>query len=118
MKNRRQKATVAARRKVRALFSRMADRHGRKTDVERDFPATGPFGWLDRKAVCRRCHVPMKDCEPMSHYGEFWHPDLDKKGKPHSCPNSGLCFSTYHTEIVPFLRKAERRRMKRHGQRM
>ena len=59
----------------------------------------------------------MRDCEPSSHYGEFYHPHLDKKGKPHSCPNADMCFSTYHTEIVPFLRKAERRRMKRHGQR-
>jgi hypothetical protein len=60
----------------------------------------------------------MSDCEPNGPSGEFWHPAYDKAGKPHSCPNAGLCFSMRHTEIVPFLRKSERRRMKRMGQRI
>ena len=96
--------------------SHMADRYGRQTDAERDFP-TLDFAH-NRKAVCRRCHVVMWDVEPLSGHGEFWHPSTDKKGRPHSCPNAGLCFSMRHTEIVPFLPKAERRRMKRLGQRM
>lgn len=116
MKNQRAVRRRVARHKIDSFYKRRADRCGRKTDVERDFPDVNVWG--DRRAVCRRCHAVMRDCEPSSHYGEFYHPSLDKKGKPHSCPNTGMCFSTYHTELVPFLHKAERRRMKRHGQRV
>ena len=35
-------------------------------------------GW-DYKAVCRRCKCVMKDVEPMSSTGEFWHPTTGKK---------------------------------------
>ena len=71
-------------------------------------------GW-DRKAVCKRCHCVMNDCEPMDFGGCFYHPDKDKKGKPHKCRNSGRQFNTSDAELEPFLRKGERRLRKRNG---
>lgn len=86
----------------------------KQADFDRDFPDCGRFGW-DRKAVCKRCHCVLVDHEPSSHYGEFWHPSLDKAGKPHTCRNSGKMFGTQDLEIVPFLPKARRRFLKRAG---
>lgn len=79
--------------------------------MDRYFPDVDEYG--HRKGVCRRCHVVMFDVEPESSYGQFYHPRLDKKGKPHWCPNAGKCLNTQDKELEPFLRKAERRRNKR-----
>jgi hypothetical protein len=78
---------------------------------DEEFPATD--SWGSRKAVCRRCHCVMNDCEPMDLGGEFYHPSLDKAGKPHKCVNSGKNFNTTDSELEPFLRKRERRVLKR-----
>jgi hypothetical protein len=78
-----------------------------------NFPDIDWFG--HRKAVCRRCKCVLNDCEPATAEGEFWHPDTGKKaGK---CQNRGKRFGTSDPEIEPFLRKRERRRLKRHKQR-
>ena len=92
---------------------------GKKTAVYRDFP-DGPDGiWHcqpgGRKAVCKRCHAVMPDIEPSSTYGEYRHPSTDKDGKRWRCFNAGLKFTQQDLEILPFLRKAERRRNTRHG---
>ena len=79
---------------------------------DQNFPSTN--GW-DRKAVCRRCKCVLNDGEPMNMYGEFYHPAVGKKaGK---CQNRGKRFGTNDMEIEPFLRKRERRRLKRNKQR-
>ena len=80
---------------------------------DQDFPRQNSCG--DRKAVCKRCHCVMNDCEPMDFGGCFYHPDKDKEGKPHWCPNTGKHFDTSDTELEPFLRKRERRFRKRNG---
>lgn len=79
---------------------------------DEEFPAID--GWGNRKAVCKRCHCVMRDCEPMG-LGEFWHPNLDKNEKPHKCKNAGRQFNTSSLELEPFLRKRERRVLKRLG---
>lgn len=68
---------------------------------EEDFPTIN--GWGDRKAVCKRCHCVMNDCEPMDLGGCFYHPTKDKEGKPHWCQNSGKQFSSFNTELRTFL---------------
>jgi hypothetical protein len=70
---------------------------------DRDFD--GPDIWR-RKAVCKRCHSILHDCEPCDRRGEFWH--IGNK-----CKNSGKRFSTDDIEIEPFVRKRERRAEKR-----
>ena len=70
-----------------------------------------------RKAVCRRCNAIMKDSEPCSREGEFYHPQFDK-GKAAQCPNQGNTFTASDREAVPFVRKATRRHLKRQGQRL
>jgi hypothetical protein len=66
------------------------------------------------KAVCKRCHVVMRDLEPFSGRGEFYHPNgVDLKGRPYTCKNAGKTFVTGDTEIVPFVRKRLRRTIKR-----
>jgi len=84
----------------------------KKTNHKRDFNTEEAHF---RRAVCKRCHCFIVDAEPHIESGEFWHPTKNKKGKPSSCINSGCCFDIYDMEIVPFLRKATRRRFKRAG---
>jgi hypothetical protein len=79
----------------------------------RDFP-NADSDW-HRKAVCKKCHVPMSDFEPMSPHGEYYHPKEDKNGKPHTCPNAGMTFTDRDKAIEPFLRKSVRRAHKRMG---
>jgi len=78
-----------------------------------------------RRAVCRRCGLVMVDCEPMMTNGEFYHRPYPTK----HCINSGHTFALYtpkhfrsigygmhrspSVEIVPFLRKRDRRSRKR-----
>lgn len=80
----------------------------------RDFPETDSWG-IHRKAVCKRCKCVIQDGEPSSHSGEFWHPQFDKEGKPHWCRNAGKLFRAQDMEIVPFIRKKQRRNLKRLG---
>lgn len=91
----------------------------KQSEERRDFPEESqtPRETLctKRKAVCRRCHVVMQDAEPLCSSGEFYHPPLDKEGKPHWCRNAGITFTTRDLEIVPFLPKARRRALKRMG---
>lgn len=77
----------------------------------------------DNRAVCKRCGVVMRDMEPGDPGGEFWHPTKDKNGKLYRCQNAGNLFrfrSRYSPgrdakEIVPFMRKKQRRSFKRLG---
>ena len=101
--------------KERAFYEKQGSRLT-EADHERDFPdEVGKFGQPWRKGVCRRCHCVMVDQEPLSSHGEFYHPDRDKNGKPHWCPNTGICFTTRNTELMPFMSKARRRALKRMG---
>ena len=63
-----------------------------------------------RKAVCKRCHCIMQDAEPLIGGGEYYHPNLDKNGKLHWCKNAGKRLSHSDKEIVPFVRKRDRKR--------
>lgn len=79
-----------------------------------NFPDQDSFG--HRKAVCRRCKIVINDSEPATTYGEFYHP-VTTEGKSSQCPNQGQTFGVNEREIEPFLRKRERRRLKRENQR-
>jgi hypothetical protein len=57
----------------------------------------------------------MSDIELCSGLGEFYHPTLDKEGKPHWCKNTGKKFDINSLEIEPFQRKSRRRAFKRLG---
>ena len=78
-----------------------------------NFPEQDWFG--HRKAVCRRCKIVIRDGEPSTTWGEFYHP-VTTKGKSSRCPNQGKEFGANEYEIEPFLRKRERRRLKRNKQ--
>lgn len=65
--------------------------------------------WFTRKAVCKRCHIVIRDCEPMSGYGEFYHPMVQRKGSSRVCQNAGKTFNMQSFELEPFLRKRNRR---------
>lgn len=85
--------------------------HEQKVARDEDFPDLDFCG--HRKAVCRRCHCVMNDCEPSILGGEFYHPAVDKQNKPYKCTNAGKCFKTFDSELEPFMRKRERRILKR-----
>jgi hypothetical protein len=65
------------------------------------------------KVVCKRCHMVMNDFEPCSPKGEFSHPSGERGGRPIKCKNAGKTFVGGDAEIVPFVRKALRRTIKR-----
>jgi hypothetical protein len=67
------------------------------------------------KAVCKRCHYAMSNCEPMYKEGEYFRPLVDKAGKSIWCKNAGLYFNRTSMEIEPFLPKKDRRRNKRNN---
>lgn len=68
----------------------------------------------ETRVVCKKCHYVMNDLEPMSPCGgEYWHPIIDKNGKPINCPNAGKSFHDDDREIEPFERKRVRRNAKR-----
>ncbi len=70
----------------------------------------------NRRAMCRRCHCIIVDCEPMLSDGEFYHPSTDKDGKPYYCKNAGLYLNLNQIkELMPFERKRIRRAAKRAG---
>ncbi len=85
----------------------------------RSIPDT-PNG-LDRKMVCRKCHLVMRDSESALLEGRFHHhTGLDlktNKERPHvrACPNVGKTFSSSDLQVEPFLRKGRRRALKRMG---
>jgi hypothetical protein len=88
-----------------------------KVIVGRDWPNTDSRNdtWSGCRAVCKRCHYAMRDIEPMSRYGEYWHPSIDKDGKSINCVNAGITFDQLNAEVEPFLRKRDRRRNKRNN---
>jgi hypothetical protein len=73
--------------------------------------------WDGRKAVCRKCHQVMRDAEPMSRHGEFWHREKDKHGKPYRCTHGAKRFSFNDKEIEPFMKKSTRRGLKKTAKR-
>lgn len=89
----------------------------KKSTHARDFPYCKDDPWK-RKAVCKRCHCVLNDCDPFSKNGEFWHPKEDKEGKPHWCKNAGLCFNVQSLDLEPFLKKKVRRYNKRNNGRL
>lgn len=80
---------------------------------ERDFPNVDDCG--HRKAVCKRCHIVMRDCEPGQWEGEFHHHEPPGNARARRCVNAGQEFSTGSREVVPFLRKRRRRALARLG---
>ena len=77
-------------------------------------PDLQPKVW-DRtdRAVCKFCHIVMRDLEPMSSKGEFYHPKGFHAGYTVTCRHAGKTFVGGAPEIVPFQRKRVRRAMKR-----
>lgn len=67
------------------------------------------------RAVCKRCHAVMDDCEPNG-AAEFWHPAKFGDGKPNNCKNVNESYSQKDldigTEVEPFMRKRTRRAIK------
>jgi hypothetical protein len=57
---------------------------GKKSKANRDFPNTPGAFYNACRAVCKRCHYVMRDIEPSSAGGEFYHTTLDKNLKPHT----------------------------------
>lgn len=85
----------------------------RKTYADRDFRAVD--SWGTRKAVCRRCHLPMTDTEPFAPNGLFYHVAKPHQTRAKKCPNEGRHFGTEDAEIEPFMRKRLRRSLRRAG---
>lgn len=80
---------------------------------DRDFPDLDRYGL--RKAVCRRCGVPMVDCEPSTWGGDFYHLAESHQTRAKRCKNNGKAFTMWDPELVPFMPKARRRALKRLG---
>ena len=76
-----------------------------------------PRAFIEReeKAVCKRCHMVMDDCEPFSPSPEFVHKTVHRDGSKSKCVNAGktLFLDTDSKEIEPFMRKRVRRAFKR-----
>jgi hypothetical protein len=69
------------------------------------------------RAVCKRCGIIMNICEPTL-LGEYWHPkgkDDKDFSKVSCCANAGKQLDLSSKELVPFMKKAERRRNRRDG---
>lgn len=65
----------------------------------------------DYKGVCKSCHHVMG-----GHDGEYWHKRVDKDGKPYRCEyvkQGKVKFKFGDPEVLPFLRKKDRRSNKR-----
>jgi hypothetical protein len=97
----------------RAKILRYKNKARKQSKHFRDFPDVDDL--YHRKAVCKRCHCVLNDCEPSTPHGEYYHPRENKEGKPHSCPNAGQMFTGRDLEIEPFLPKKRRRALKRLG---
>lgn len=72
-----------------------------------------------RRLVCRTCRVVMDDLEPMDRRGMFMHPSQYSDGMSSSCQNVGKVYyaEEKNREVEPFVRKRERRGIKRVGKR-
>jgi hypothetical protein len=57
----------------------------------------------------------MSDAEPGSQFGEFYHLGTKHQTRALRCLNAGKAFDTRDQELVPFMRKARRRVLKRFG---
>ena len=77
----------------------------------------GPPKVIDHtdRVVCVRCHIVMRDLEPFSKRGEFFHPKGEHAGRPVKCKNAGKTFVSGEPEIEPFVRKRVRRNIKRNS---
>jgi hypothetical protein len=76
---------------------------------------TGFENMQHRKAVCVLCHTVMDDFESGSSRGEFYHKPLFKDGTVNKCLNAGKTYVEGDKEIEPFMRKGERRLVKRNS---
>jgi len=73
------------------------------------------FDRTDR-VVCKRCHMVLRDFEPAGSRGEFYHPKGESpSGRPIRCKNAGITFVGGASEVVPFVRKSDRRRIRRNS---
>lgn len=68
----------------------------------------------DRKVVCRKCGTILRDCEPATRRGEFYHRARVIRGKD-PCPHTGKTFDLDSKEVSQFVRKRVRRAAKRLG---
>lgn len=83
-----------------------------KTTVDR-------FQAMDQRvAVCTRCHYAMPDVESCFREGEFHHIAPKALKRAFACPNQNKRFGIFDLEIMPFMRKGERRRVKRLSKRV
>lgn len=85
---------------------------GVKTSAERDFPDASRW---HRKGVCRRCGLIVNDTEPMCRAGLFYHLAKPHQTRALCCPNNDKTLTTEDRDLVPFMRKGQRRRNKRNG---
>lgn len=71
-------------------------------------PYTNDFedSWSGRPVyvVCRSCGLKLRDGEPCTRDGEYYHQPNDPK-----CKNQGKAFGITDPEIAPFRRKRVRR---------
>lgn len=83
---------------------------------DRVFPGGNYWsGGERRRAVCKRCGLLMRDAEPSCRTGEFYHIAKPYQTRALACRNNGNSFTTEDAEVVPFMRKARRRFLKRQG---
>ena len=80
---------------------------------DRDIPDLDQYG--HRKVVCRRCHIVMRDLEPATQGGEFYHHAMPHQKRALACPNDRHTFYQTSKEVEPFMRKGWRRALKRMG---
>jgi hypothetical protein len=57
----------------------------------------------------------MSDAEPTTEHGEFYHIAKTHQTRAKRCRNADGVFDVDNLEVVPFLRKARRRFLKRNG---
>lgn len=82
--------------------------------LDRDPPALDQFDYC-RKGVCKRCGLVMRDVEPMSGDGEFNHYAQAHQTRALVCSNNRSTLRIGSPELVPFMPKRTRRRLKRLG---
>ena len=111
------RAAPSVRRDVPAYTSQRYRRmhpDGRERELprEKDAGYRGPWSFA---SVCKRCQLPMTDYEPQSRNGEYWHIAKPHQTRAAACSNNGQMFHGNSPEIVPYMRKAQRRLLKRKG---
>lgn len=80
--------------------------------AERDFPDASHW---HRKGICRRCSLILNDTEPMCRAGLFYHLAEPHQTRAQRCQHNGKSLTTEDRDLVPFMRKGQRRRNKRNG---